>query len=271
MSGVERHGETIDVGAARVKLKSANRKLSPVDQVDIGGTRKRPVPRGPYCCSTYLSIAATCSSACPLKNGGCYVQAGFTKRTIAQLDARAQGRAPFDVALDEIIAIDAAFPRGVPQDGARGGRDLRLHDSGDAATNGAAILLGEAAKRWKERGGGSTWTFTHSWRDIDRTSWGPSLNVLASIETPSDIRAARAKGYAPAIVVERHDSPKAYELEGTKIIPCPAETLGRTCVECRLCLDRDLYSMRAGIAFAVHGLEAKEAVVALRVAGRRAA
>jgi hypothetical protein len=262
---------TIQVGAARFKLASANRKLSPVDQVDIGGTRLRPVPRGPFCCSTYVSIEATCSSACPLKDGGCYVQAGFTKRAVLQLDERARGRPVFDVALDEISAIDSAFRKGVPQDGARGGRDLRLHDAGDAATNGHAILLGEAAARWRARGGGSVWSYTHSWRDIDRSSWGPSLNVLASIETPSDIRAARAKGYAPAIVVERHESPKAYEIEGTKVIPCPAETLGRTCVECRLCLDRDLYSMRAGIAFAVHGLEAKEAVVALRVAGRRAA
>ena len=108
--------------------------------------------------------------------------------------------------------------------------------------------------------------YTHAWRDVDRSSWGPAVSVLASVEKPTDIPLARAHGYAPAIVVERHQSAAAYELEGTRIIPCPAETRGATCVSCRLCLDRDLYAMRAGIAFAVHGFES--ARTSLRIANQ---
>lgn len=265
---VERHGGALWCGAARLHSKSANRKLSPVDLVDVGSARPRPIPRGPFCCSTFVSIEATCSSACPFKGAGCYVQDGFTGVAVRQLDAIAKGRSGFDVGLDELAVIDAAFPVGVPQDGARGGRDLRLHDSGDVATLGAAILLGEAARRWRARGGGSVWTYTHTWREIDRSSWGPAVSVLASVERPDEIRQARLRGYAPAIVVERHESPKAFDLGGTKIIPCPNETVGRTCVECRLCLDRDLYAMNAGIAFAAHGYSGAtagtRAIVALR-------
>jgi hypothetical protein len=274
-----RVGKVLQGGPARMQLASANRKLSPVDLVDVGGSRKRPIPRGPFCCSTYVSIEATCSSACPFKGAGCYVQAGFTGRAVRQLDELAVGSSSLDVSLAEVAVIDGAFRKGVPQDGARGGRDLRLHDSGDASTVGGAIMLGEAAARWRARGGGSVWTYTHAWRDVDRSNWGPSVSVLASVEKPADIPRARAHGYAPAIVVERHKSAAAYELEGTRVIPCPAETLGKTCVECRLCLDRDLYGMSAGIAFAVHGTtgrprldgskgEPKRALLALRVANQ---
>lgn len=264
--GVTSHGNTLHSGAARIQLKSANRKLSPVDLVDVGGERPRPIPRGPFCCSTYASIEATCSSDCPFKGHGCYVQAGFTGRAVRQLDKLATGRNGLDVARDEANAIDAAFPRGVPQDGARGGRDLRLHDSGDASAPPSAALLGAAATRWRKRGGGAVWTYTHAWRSVERKIWGKAVSVLASVERAEDIPLARAQGYAPALVVEQHDDGQAYDVQGTRIIPCPAETKGTTCVECRLCLDRDLVRMNAGIAFAAHGSAVSSVLTALRVA-----
>lgn len=250
--------------AARFHAKSANRKLSPVELVDVGGERKRPMPRGPFCCSTYASIEATCSSDCPFKRNGCYADAGFTGGAIRKLDAAVLWRSGFEVTLEEVSLIDDAFGRGpVPQDGARGGRDLRLHDAGDAPGKGAAMLLGEAAARWKRRGGGSVWTYTHSWRHVPRAAWGPAVSVLASVEQPEQIAQARAQGYAPAIVVDRHEDARAYELAGVKIIPCPAETRGRTCVECRLRLDQDLTQLGAGIAFSLHGQQAARAATAL--------
>jgi hypothetical protein len=54
----------------------------------------------------------------------------------------------------------------------------------------------------------------------------------------------------------------------TKIVPCPAETRGKTCVECRLCLDVDLLGLDVAIAFQAHGPKARstrEVLVQLRV------
>jgi hypothetical protein len=43
-----------------------------------------------------------------------------------------------------------------------------------------------------------------------------------------------------------------------KVVPCLFETRGRTCVQCRLCLDRDLLGMGVAIAFQVHGKAADD-------------
>jgi hypothetical protein len=94
--------------------------------------------------------------------------------------------------------------------------------------------------------------------------------VIASVERPEDIQAARAAGYAAALVVDVFPSDKAFFLPGssTKVVPCPAETRGKTCVECRLCLDVDLFGLDVAIAFQAHGPKARstrEALVQLRV------
>ena len=260
-------------GAASFQYKSSNGKLSPVEGVPTT-TRPRPTPRGPFVCSTYVSIDATCSNACAFKEAGCYVRSGFTGSVARKLDGAARGRTSLEVIREEVRLIDGAFRRGVPQDGARGGRDLRLHVGGDVKAVTGARLLAEAARRWLDRGGGAVWTFTHAWREIPRRAWGPAISVLASVERPEDIEAARKRGYAAAIVVPEFPSKKAFVLPGStaRIIPCPAETMGTTCVECRLCLDRDLLGMHAAIAFEAHGPGAKavrEQLVQLR-AGKNA-
>jgi hypothetical protein len=121
-------------------------------------------------------------------------------------------------------------------------------------------------------GGGRVWTYTHSWRRIPAHAFWP-ISTLASCETPDQVKAARRRGYAPALVVEKFPKGKRpFVVAGTKFIPCPAETIGKTCVECRLCLDADLRGMGAGIAFQVHGdhaAQATRALVPLKV--RRAA
>jgi hypothetical protein len=188
---------------------------------------------------------------------------------MSKLDAAAYGHTAHEVTAAEVRLIDKAFPHGVPQDGARGGRDLRLHVGGDILTTSQALMLAAAARRWRSRGGGTVWAFTHSWRNISRKAWG-EIEVLASVEVPADIEVARAAGYGAAIVVDRFPSKKAFYLPGStaRIIPCPAETTGKTCVECRLCLDRDLLGMNAAVAFEAHGPAAsavREAVVQLRL------
>jgi hypothetical protein len=81
------------------------------------------------------------------------------------------------------------------------------------------------------------------------------------VEGIKDAQAARAQGYAPALVIGEHPSEKAYKLAGSEItfIPCHAQTKpgGKevSCVNCRLCMKADwLFSTNRGIAFSVHGV-----------------
>lgn len=249
------------VGTATFIPLSRNRKLSPVILEGAVG-RPRPIAHPPFVSATYASIEATCLSGCPFKVGGCYVRSGFTNRLSKKLDAAARGFDADAVISAEAELVDRAFPRGVPQDGARGGRDLRLHVGGDVASVRQAEKLGCAAQKWRGRGGGRVWTFTHAWRTVPRSAWGPEVSVLASVETARDIERASKVGYASAIVVQHFPSTKAFRLEGAsaRIVPCPAETSGRTCVECRLCLDADrLLATNTAIAFAVHGPRSRTA------------
>lgn len=266
-------GRTERKPGALFLYSSANKKLSPVINVPYDGPAKaayphRPTPIQPFCCSTYVSIDATCPSSCKFKRnedgtpGGCYVDAGKTVFTIKRLDEESQGAHPDEVVVAEADLIDRAWPKGVPQDGDRGGRDLRLHVGGDTTSADATRFLADAVTRWKARGGGSVWTYTHRWAEIPRDAWG-SISVLASVESPAQFAAARKMGYAPALVVSSHPTRRAQTWEGVKVIPCPAETAGTTCVECRLCLDRPLFDMKAGISFALHGAGINHARVRL--------
>lgn len=254
-------------GGARLVKATHTGKLAPVRNKPFAAT-------GPYASATDVSIAATCSDSCPFKLSGCYVRSGRTKKIAAKLDQASAGGSAEQVIADEAHLIDRAFRGGpVPQDGARGGRDLRLHAGGDVGSAADAVLLAGAAKRWQKRGGGAVWTFTHRWAEIPRATFG-RISVLASVEVPQDIEVARRAGYASAIVVGEFPSHRAFALPGTtaKIIPCPAETSNTTCIECRLCLDADkLLELNTAIAFQVHGPAAGRAgaaLVQLRIRGQ---
>lgn len=258
-------------GAAQFEPKSYNRKLAPTD-LQPHSIRPRIVPQRPFVSATDVSIQATCSDSCPFKgapgaDGGCYVDAGFTAIKAERLDDAAWGLTSIEVIAEEARQIQQSFGgKGIPQDGAKGGRDLRLHVGGDAGSAEGARLLAKAARDWKSRGGGSIWTFTHDWKRIPRTAWGEAISVLASVETPREIEVARKRGYPCAIVVEEFpNNEKAFQVSGSKanIFPCPAETKGVTCVECRLCLDRDLVKANTAIAFRLHGQRGREAREAL--------
>ncbi len=254
-----RRGFRVPTEAVRFQPAAANRKLGPL-RYEPHKERMRPVPVAPFVSSTYVSIGATCPDSCTFKRAGCYVEEGFTAEASRMMDKAARGKPGVAVIRQEAIAIMQSFGRGrIPQDGARGGRDLRLHVGGDVANTEGAELLAEAARGWRERGGGSVWTFTHWWRQIPRAWWGPAISVLASVETVDDFPFARRMGYAPAIVVgELPNGDRAFTAGGLRIIPCPAETKGKTCSSCRLCLDRDLIEMNAAIAFQAHGRGAAE-------------
>lgn len=260
------------LGAARFHAASANRKLSPVELVDFPGQpRPRPIPQGPFVSSTYASIEATCPDSCAFKRQGCFASEGFTKIAGLKMDHAARGRSSLEVVREEARLIRRAFGGWrIPQDGARGGRDLRLHVGGDVGSVEGARELGRAAAGWRARGGGAVWSYTHWWREIPRAAWGPTISVLASVERADQVDEAAAQGYPSAIVLERFRSRRAFPLgNGWRVIPCPAETGSTTCASCRLCLDRDLLAMRAVIGFEAHGTGAAAARAQLVQIGRR--
>ncbi len=250
---------------------TCNRKLAPV-RYEEARERPRPIPIGPFVSSTFASIQTTCPSSCVFKRRdgekqGCYVDAGFTRIFGAKMDRAGLFATPLDVARAEAKLIDHAFNgKTIPQDGARGGRDLRLHVGGDARTASCAETLGKAAARWRARGGGTVWTYTHAWRAVRRAAWGQAVSVLASVERPDEIAEANRRGYPAAVVVEQFsDGSRTYDLDGHKVVPCPAETTGTTCAECRLCLDRDLLKLGVTIGFSVHGRDSVVAKERLRL------
>lgn len=214
---------------------------------------------GEKTCATYVSIAATCPT-CPMRGEGCYAENGKLGILAKHLNEGAEGMDARDVAREEARLIRAAW-RGkpIPQDGARGGRDLRLHVSGDARTPSAARELAAAVAHFQRRGGGVAWCYTHAWKRVARSDWG-GISILASMEDAREADAASKHGYTPALVVAYHLSERAYTLPGSDVqwIPCPSQTRGITCDRCRLCMRADaLRDSGRGIAFAAHGSRAK--------------
>lgn len=250
--------------------RTTNRKLAPVEWVPAPETTrgKRPVPRPPFCSATYTSIAATCPQGCAFRNAGCFAQAGFSGHLMRNLDAAASRLGPMDVTRIEAAVIREHARAGVRQDGARGGRDLRLHIGGDVGGGErGASELGNAASAWRIGGGGVVWTYTHKWRRIHPTAWG-AVEALASVESESEAAEALRAGYAPALTVPAFplETERAFDLGGIRMVPCPAQTRGTTCVKCRLCFDVGrLKRHETGIAFAVHGPAARKARARLAV------
>ena len=202
--------------------------------------------------ATYVSIEASCPTSCPLKDESCYAQQSFTGFHGRKLDKEAVGFTPLQAARQEAAAINNSYNGNkVPM-----GRDLRLHVAGDSRTIKGTRLINNAVGNWKKRGGGDCWSYTHAWKHVPRKEWS-NVSMLASVNSIDDIKLARQQGYAPAIVVAEHTSNKAYLVNGsfTKLIPCPNQTTGVACSECRLCFNTDrLFQGHYGIAFAAHGI-----------------
>lgn len=216
---------------ARAVADCNNRKLSVDDEVVVS--------------TTYVG-RESCDFACPYYgNKACYGDAGTLYPIVIRRDAAAYGMTPLELAEAEAAEIDT-LPA---TDG------LRLHTIGDSKTPDAARTVADASERYMERGGGPTWTYTHSWRDVPRIAWG-RVSVLASVETIADGHRARAAGYALAYTVEKHASKKAYlDANGTRRTPCPQQTgAALDCMGCGLCFnDIALLERNAAIDFEGHG------------------
>lgn len=194
--------------------------------------------------ATYAPTNASCPKSCPLAGRGCYAEGGHVGLVTRRLNEAAVGATPLQVAKAEAAAIDS---------GRAFGQALRLHVSGDCRTEPAARAVSAAAVRFRMRGGGQVWTYTHAWRRVPRVAWA-GVSVLASCDRPSQGLAALARGYAPAVTVSHHTSERATVSHGVEWIPCPNQTRGVTCTECRLCWNADVRERAGqGIAFAAHG------------------
>jgi hypothetical protein len=209
--------------------------------------------------ATYASIEATCPSSCKLKNAGCYAQSGFVGIQNARLTRARRSYTPTQIAKIEAGLIDSSFKgRAVP------GTSLRLHVSGDTTTKTGVKALASASSRYRMRGGGKVWTYSHAWKKLPRKHWG-EISVLASVDSIAEAHEAIAAGYAPVMAVPKFQSDKAYEIDGIKFIPCPAQTKDDvTCSSCKLCMNaKYLESAKAGILFEAHG--ASKSKIKLRV------
>lgn len=197
--------------------------------------------------ATYVSVEASCPTDCAQRDAGCYAQMGNVGIHVRRMDRSSteQHKKNARIAANaEAKLLQAAIAKNEHT------LPLRLHVSGDCRTPSAAKIVSSAASRWKNR----VWTYTHSWKRVPRSAWG-KVSVLASVDCPADIPKAVERGYAPAIIVPEHTSPRAQEMYGVKFIPCPAQTKEHVnCVSCGLCLNANrLHKDGFGISFAAHG------------------
>ena len=207
--------------------------------------------------ATTYAAQTSCPTSCPFfDGGGCYANAGALGTFIT---------APLNAAANAVehSALDVAHfeAKRIRRMRVKPGRPLRLHTVGDCTSDEAARVVADAAAVYVARGGGPVWTYTHAWRDVARESWG-EISALASCETSADVADALDRGYAPSIVAERFDSPARHILSeaesesaaGVDVLPCPQQTKGRTCSDCKLCFDDAKLRTRGyAIGFEVHG------------------
>ena len=197
--------------------------------------------------TTYVS-QQSCPSSCPLLGSGCYAESGMVGIHTHKLN-NAGKATPLELAREEAHAID----------GLSGTRAMRLHVVGDCSTPRAALTVSSAAMRYTAKFRQSVWSYTHAWREVPRKNW-QGVSILASCESIADAATALNAGYAPAVVIASHTTPKARRdaTTGINMIPCPAQTKNVQCTDCKLCWRADwLVSSRSAITFAAHGSSTK--------------
>jgi len=189
-------------------------------------------PDGSGMSATYAQ-QSTCPPTCALFKAGCYAEQGHVGFTTHRLNS-APAATPAATAKAEAKQIGALS----------GTRHLRVHVVGDCRTPAAARIIGTAMVKHTQRRGKGAWTYTHAWRDVDKTEWS-GASVLASCETPEQARAARAKQYPVALIVPKHASRQVYRYKGLRVLPCPAQfqtvqpdgtmKRGTHCEHCAIC------------------------------------
>lgn len=211
-------------------VNSKNSKLTNDKQVDC----------------TYAPIEKTCPNSCPMKQDkSCYASVGFVGIHNKRAMDKSKNLSKVEIAKKEAEEII----KNINTDA----KLLRLHVSGDSDTKTGTKALAQASKLWIEATDGKVWTYTHAWKKVPRIYWG-DVSVLASIDKATEDKEARKQGYAPAIIVDKFESPKAFKINNTKYIPCPSQTHDVSCSDCNLCMNSNrLFENNFGIAFEAHG------------------
>ena len=200
--------------------------------------------------TTYASL--TCPKDCPfLKSRSCYAFHGPMNLHRAIIcDKRANSK--LSIARQEARAIDTLSGRW----------PLRIHTIGDCSTAAAARTIASAAHRFMAKHNEAAYTYTHAWRTVPRKAWG-KVSVLASCETVAEVRAAKAKGYAATLVLEKFASDSVHEVNGIRVMPCLKQVgRSRSCLDCGLCMkEAALKKSGTAIGFKVHGPSVKAAMM----------
>lgn len=200
--------------------------------------------------ATYVTLCS-CSNKCPLKNKGCYAQNSYINFIVTKLNNQSYYLDPISIAKIEASVIDSSYNGKIIPNKA-----LRLHVSGDSKTIKGSKIINDAVKRWKLRGGKVVWSYTHSWRNVERDIWN-DVSMIASIDKIEQYKKARDQGYSSALIIKEHLNKKPHFINGSSIkwIPCLAQIQDTTCIKCGLCLDeKTLFNKNLGILFAAHGI-----------------
>ncbi len=206
--------------------------------------------------SATYATQATCPTSCKLRGEICYAENGFTGFTTRRLNRQAAAN-PMHV--NAIAKLEANAIETLS-----GKRPLRVHVVGDCSTNKAAKLISNAAAKHTAKHGQKAWSYTHAWREVKRESWG-TMSIFASCESVKEIKRARRRGFATAVVVQAFKQDSAYVDNGEKLIPCPVQTgKSASCSTCQLCMKSDvLFAAKASIAFRPEGNTGEKAKTVL--------
>lgn len=231
--------------------KSGNEKIGFVSTTWVSIDNSCP-PSRPY----FTESTSDENSPCYARNG----RAGMVERRIS----KGVKLTPIQIARNEARVIDSL----------ESGRMLRLKSSGDTRTVGGAKLIDGACERYVKRFDDAKyetfetlpWSYAHNWRKIKRAAFGKFISILASCEKGLHVTIANKMGYAAAIVLpyKNHPSAKVYDYDGVKVIPCPAQTKGKTCKECGLCMRDTKIPEGYAVGFAAHGTSANKVIETLQ-------
>lgn len=192
--------------------------------------------------TTYASIHS-CPDVCPFKTtGACYGHNGPPAATWKRLNT-------IDI---DIVKIAEEEAKAI--DNLSGKYHLRIHTLGDCQTNETAQIVSSSSEKFMSKHGKKAFTYTHSWRTVDRESW-KNVSILASCETPQECIQAMNKGYAASIVVSDFDKHSFYIKDNVRFVPCPKQ-IGRkdSCLTCKMCMkDKSLLKTKTVVAFKAHG------------------
>jgi len=194
-----------------------------------------------------ISSPETCPSSCPLKQKGCYANAGPLKLYWNKIESGRCGQRIYDMLLSIMSLPDETIWRH--------NQAGDLYGENEYIDKTFAQLLVQSNKRKKG------FTYTHKWKEqknLEIIEWmnknGFTVNV--SCDTYQDIcQLQHYIGRIPLVILLSSEFPqdgsiKKMWIDGIRIMLCPAYYKDITCKECQLCVQ---YDRKFVIGFPAHG------------------